>query len=386
MRKFIVLAAFLALAGGVVWKLLATGEKQAGRRDGIVVVAVETATIRPADLSDRSVFTGSVRATERFDAAPKITELVRDVKVGAGDVVRRGDVLAVLDDEEYVLAVEQGEASLAVARANAEDAASQLEITSRDYSRAERLVEETVISAQEFDRYEATHAAQKAKYDVAVAELALSETALKAAKVKLAHTRVTADWSGGADARIVALRHLDPGAMAMANEPILTIIAIDVVKAVISVNEKDYAKIVPGFPVTVTTDAFPGRKFAGTVDRVAQELATLSREAEVEISVPNPDLALKPGMFIRAEIEFAHRADAPAAPFEAVVRRETGDRGVFLVELESSQVSFTPVTEGISDRGWVELVNGGHLVGSEVVVLGQHLLREGTKVIVPEKS
>ncbi|MDR1612853.1 MAG: efflux RND transporter periplasmic adaptor subunit [Planctomycetota bacterium] len=385
MRKFLVVIVLLAGVGYVTYKYVTTARERAGRRTGIIAVAVETAKVKSADLSDRTVFTGSVRAAERFDAAPKISELVKEIRVDAGDMVKRGDPLVVLDDEEYILKVEQEEAALTVAKANANDAASQLELARRDFDRARRLREEAVISVQECDQAEASYAAQQAKYEVAMAQVNQAEAALRAAKVKLSQTRIVADWTGE-ETRIVARRHLDPGSIARANEPILTIIDIAEVKAVINVSEKEYPKLIPGYPVKVSTDAFPGRSFAGKILRVAQELGELSREAEVEIGVANPGLALKPGMFIRAEIEFAHKDNIPAAPFEAVVRREDGDRGVFVVDRENSKVSFRPVIEGILDKGWVELVDGTELLGRDVVVLGQHLLRDGAKVTVAEES
>lgn len=386
MRKALLTILVLAVVGYVAW-LYVTTEKSEGRRRGPVsIVAVETAKVKTADLSDRAVFTGSIRANERFDAVSKINELIREIKVDAGDFVRRGDILAVLEDEEYILAVDQEEASLAVAKANANDAASQLEITRRDYDRASRLVEEKVFSAQEYDRYAASHQAQQAKYEVAIAQVNLAEAALRTAKVKLNQTRIVADWNGGEDTRIVARRYVDPGAMAKANDPILAIIDISSVKAIITVNEKEYPKISVGYPVAIATDAFPNRSFSGTVRRISQELGDLAREAEIEIEVDNPDLALKPGMFIRAEIEFDHRDKTPAAPLEAVVRREDGYRGVFVVDRGKNQVTFHTVTEGILDRGLVELVNGSELLGQDVVVMGQHLLKDGATVVVAEES
>jgi RND family efflux transporter, MFP subunit len=386
MRKIILFAIVLAIIGYVAW-LFFTTEKLEGRRRGENrVVAVETAKVKITDLADRSIFTGSVRANERFDAAPKINEIIKEIRYDAGDTIRLGDTLAILDDEEYVLAVEQKEASLAVAKANVNDAYSQLEITQRDFERAKRLRDETVISVQEFDKYKSTHQAQQAKYEVAVAEQTLAESALRTAMVKLGQTRIMAAWTGGSDERIVAKRYLDAGSMAKANDPILAIIDITTVKAIVAVNEKDYPKITLGYPVSITTDAFPGRQFKGKVNRIPQELGDLAREAEIEIEVDNHDLALKPGMFIRAEIEFAHRTGTPAAPLEAVVRREDGDRGVFVVDRETNEVVFQPVIEGILDHGWVELVNGGSLLDREVVVMGQHLLKDGSKVIVAEES
>lgn len=386
MRKLIASLFILGGVGVIAWFYATAEKREGGRRGPVSIVAVETAKVKTTDLSDRAYFTGTVRANERYEVAAKINEVIRRIPVDAGDFVQRGDVLAVLEDEESILAVDQAEANLAVAKANSADAVSQLEITRRDYERAERLKEEKVVSAQEYDRYSAAYQAQQAKYEVAVAQVNLAETALRTAQVKLNQTRVVADWSGGSDRRIVARRYLDPGSMAKANDPILAIIDITTVKAVITVNEKEYPKIRVDYPVSIITDAFPNRKFAGKVRRISQELGDLAREADVEIEVENNDLALKPGMFIRAEVEFDHRNDAPAAPLEAVVRREAGDRGVFVVNRESSQVTFWSITEGIHDRGWVELVGGADLLGQEVVVMGQHLLKDGSKVIVSEES
>lgn len=383
MRKLIVLAILAAAVGAVGWVYAVKENKDDQRRSRRAnVVAVETATIKNADLGDRVVFTGSVKAEERYDAAPKISGIIRSVSFNVGDEVKKGAVLAILDDDEHQLAVEQAEASLLVAQASAHDAESQLEITKRDFERAENLRRERVISAQEYDKVDATRKTQEAKYETTVANVRLSEAALKTAKVKLGYTRVIADWDEGSNQRVIGQRFLDAGGLVSANTPILSVLDIKTVKAVISVSEKEYPKISLNDKVIVSTDAFPGRQFIGQVSRIPQELGVLTREAEVEVAVDNPDVALKPGMFVRADIEFQRRNGAVAAPLEAVVRRDDGKRGVYVVNSEQNQVAFRPVTEGIVDGNLVELVNAGDMLGREVVVLGQHLLKDGIAVRV----
>jgi RND family efflux transporter MFP subunit len=384
MRKIFLLLVLAAFAGYVGWRYWTIeAVRQTGRSDGAnQVVAVEIATIQRADLRDVTVFTGSIRAEERYDAAPKISGIIRSINFDVGDTVRRGDILAVLDDDEYVLDVERAQASLKVAQAVAVDAESQLAIAARDFARAENLRRESVISPQEFDRYDATLKAQEAKRDTARAEVRLAEATLKAARVRLGYTRVRADWSGGEETRVIGRRFMDAGALATANTPILSVLDISVVRAVIAVSEKRYPRIVPDGEVRIFTDAFPDRIFEGRVARIPQELDTLTREAEVEVRIDNRDHVLKPGMFIRANIEFARNPDAVAAPLEAVVRRDDGNRGVFLVDEERTSVSFRPVTEGIVDKGMVELIGGEDMDGREVVALGQHLLKDGMAIRV----
>lgn len=343
---------------------------------------METARIKKADLGDRVIFTGSIRAEERYDAAPKISGIIRQVNFNVGDIVRHGDVLAVLDDDEHILAVEKADAELRVAQATAKDAAAQLEISKRDFERSENLRREMVISAQEYDRADATLKAQEAKYETAVAQVRQAEAALKTARVILGYTRVTADWMDGPPQRVIGQRYMDAGGLVNANTPILSVLDITTVRAIISVSEKEYPKIALEDRVLVTTDAFPGRRFVGRVSRIPQELGNLTREAEVEVAVDNLDRSLKPGMFVRADIEFQRRVGAAAAPLEAVVRRDDGSRGVYLVNEDRTQVSFQPITEGIVDGSWVELIDGNVLLDREVVVLGQHLLKDGITIRV----
>ncbi len=383
MRKILILLLLGGFVGYMAWTYYhAEIQAKPGRTARSSVVAVEIARIKKADLGDRMVFTGSIRAEERYDAAPKIAGIIRQVNFNVGDRVQRGDVLATLDDDEHRLAVDQAEASLKVAEANAHDAESQLAIARRDYERAQNLLREKVVSAQEFDRTDAAYKAQQAKLETALAQVELARASLKTAQVKLGYTRVTAEWDSGSPQRVIGQRYMDAGALVTVTTPILSVLDINTVRAVISVSEKEYPKIALNDLVMVTTDAFPGRRFQGRVSRIPQELGVLTREASVEVAVANPDLVLKPGMFIRADIEFARRVGAAAAPLEAVVRREDGSRGVYVVNENRDKVSFQPVTEGIIDGKWVELVDGGSLLDREVVVLGQHLLKDGIAIRV----
>ncbi|NPV82553.1 MAG: efflux RND transporter periplasmic adaptor subunit, partial [Candidatus Aminicenantes bacterium] len=136
--------------------------------------------------------------------------------------------------------------------------------------------------------------------------------------------------------------------------------------------------------VEISSTVFPGRKFYGKVVRVAPLLKETSRQARVEVDIPNEDGLLKPGMFINAEIEFARRDQARLVPFGAVVTR--GDRqGVFLADLENKKATFQPVTVGIVEGERAEILEPAGLQGY-VVTLGQHLLQDGMSIILPEPT
>jgi len=144
--------------------------------------------------------------------------------------------------------------------------------------------------------------------------------------------------------------------------------------------ERDYPQVLTGQHATVSTDAFPDRTFAGQVMRKAPLLKESSRQARVEIEVANPERLLAPGMFVRAELQFAAHAAATVVPVAALARR-AGRSGVFLADTAAMTVRFVPVTVGIVSGERME-IRAPRLAGS-VVVLGQHLLEDGAAIVLP---
>ena len=109
-----------------------------------------------------------------------------------------------------------------------------------------------------------------------------------------------------------------------------------------------------------------------------------SRQALVEVEVPNRGRLLKPGMFIWAEIELEQHPNATAVPRDALVRRN-GQRGVFVADKAALKAVFVPFTLGIEDGELVEVVNPPKaLDGAWVVSLGHHLLEDGGAIVLPE--
>jgi RND family efflux transporter MFP subunit len=135
-----------------------------------------------------------------------------------------------------------------------------------------------------------------------------------------------------------------------------------------------------GQEAVVTTDAYPERRFFGKVVRIAPLLKETSRQARIEIEVPNPDQSLRPGMYVRIQIEFEKHQDAMVVPMPALIKRQDQE-GIFMVDPEKKIVRFVPVTVGIANDQWVE-VKDPPFTGL-VVTLGQHLLSDGAPVILP---
>jgi RND family efflux transporter MFP subunit len=378
-------ALLVVLAGTVIGVWLWLGPQRnrtdKGRQEASSQPApVEVAPIERGPMELRRTFSGALEAPGQFVVAPKVSGRVERLTVNLADSVSRGQVVAELDNDEYVQAVAQSRAELAVARANLVEAESALEIAVRELDRVVRLRERGVASESNLDTARANRLAKKARLEVARAEVTRAEASLATARIRLGYTRITADWSGGKGSRVVAERYVDEGQTVSANTPLLRIVELDPVTGVIFATEKDYGKLQPGQGVTLTTDAYPGESFDGRILRIAPVFREATRQARVEISVKNPGHRLKPGMFIRATVVLDRVADAVIVPEQALTSRNNRT-GVFLVDDDGRSVVWREVRVGIREGGRVQLL--GEELSGRVVILGQQLVDEGSPIVIP---
>jgi len=385
-KKLTAMVALAGVAGLVAWRAL-TGDARAAPRAPArgAPVAVEVSPVRKEAVRDTRSFTGTLEARSRFVVAPKAAGRLRKLAVDIGDTVRRGALVALVEDDEYALAVEQASAELRVAEANAEESRSALEAARRELDRVRALQAKRIASEADLDAATAQYESREAKHRLALAQVEQKRAALRAAEVRLSYTRVEATWEDGGDARVVGERFADAGALVAAGTPLVSFIDIESLRGVVHVVERDYSRLRPGQPAEVSVDAFPGRVFQGRVSRIAPLVKEGTRQARVELDVPNPERLLKPGMFARVRIALESHEGATVVPVAAVARR-SGREGVFLVEPDpgahapASRARFVPVRVGIVQGENAEILEP-ELAG-EVVTLGHHLLEDGSRVIV----
>lgn len=341
---------------------------------------VEVAPIEHGAITLRRTFSGTLAATAEFVVAPKVGGRLQRLSVDLGDPVQRGQVVAWLDDEEYRLAVAQAEAERAVAEANRAEARSALEIATRALARIESLHARGVASETEYDEAQSDELAKRTRLEVAGAQITRAEAVVARAEVQLQYTRVTADWMGGDDLRVVAERLIDEGDTVAANARLLSIVELDPVTAVVYVPERDYAQLRVGLAVELVTDAYPDRTFAGVTRRVAPVFRQSTRQARVEITVPNPEHELKPGMFVRALIVLDHVESATIVPWSALTERDD-EQGLFLVDGSGQAVDWLPVRTGVREGDRVQILAEG--LRGQVVTLGQQLCEDGARITIP---
>lgn len=376
---FVVLS-IAALLGWQVYERLPGGEAETNSKSKAKrPVPVEVADIRLGSIELRRNFSGTLQAFSAFVVAPKVSGRIEQIEADLADIVSRGQLVARLDNDEYVQAVRQAEADLAVARANQAEAESLLKIAERELQRIDKLRQKGVSSESQRDTAKADQLAKQAHVEVTRAQVIRARAELETARIRLGYTQVKADWGSGSEQRVVAERFVDEGETVSANAQLLRIVELDPIKVVFFVTERDYASLQPDQPASLSTDAYPGESFPARIARISPVFRENTRQAQVELKVENPELRLKPGMFVRVDLILQRTDSVNIVPEQALTRRN-GEDGLFLVDETGSSVSWRPVSIGIRQSRQVA-VEGEGLQG-RVVVLGQQLLDDGSAISI----
>lgn len=369
----------------VAWRALVRHSAPDSAKEGAsrAPIAVEIAPVGSGLMQDIRVLSGTLEASTRFDVAAKVGGLIRKINVDLGDDVPRGEVVAELDDEEFVQAAAQANAELAVRKAELLQAQAELDRVTYDFNRLDALRERGVASEVEFSEVTTQLASRKAAVALAEARVRQAAAALEIANIQLGYTSVRAAWQGGPDRGTVGMRYEDAGDTLQPGDPILAIVGLDPLKAVVSVTEGDYAQLKVGQEATLTTDARPGEEFEAEVIRIAPVFRESSRQALIELRVENPRHLLRPGMFVRVRVVLREAHAETIVPAAALVQRG-GREVVFAADVDKGLVSEHPVETGIVRGDRVQIIRP-QLTGY-VVVLGQHLLEDGAAITVAETA
>ncbi len=352
------LAAVLCLMGTA-----GCGSKGGSRTAETEVVPVRVAPVARGPIREVLTYTGTVEPFREMRIVPSVGGKVARIYVEIGDRVAEGQILAELDNETFTLQLRQAQAGLAVAQANFDDA-------ERNWNRMQELKQKGSVSDQQYEKVQLAYQAAQAQLQQAQAALALAEWQLR-------HAAMKAPFAG-----VVTGKFLNEGDMINPQMPgaqgVVTLTDLSRVKIRINASDREVTKLRQGLPVEVRTDVYPDQVFAGHVAAVNAAANPATRTFEVQVLAANPRGELKPGMFARVAVVVAAKEDALVVPADALLGSET-DRSVYVV---SNDVAVRrAVRVGISQNGLAEIVSGLS-EGEHLVVMGQQMLQQGSRVTV----
>jgi membrane fusion protein, multidrug efflux system len=338
---------------------------------------VEVHQVARRPFQDAVRISANILPKRQVKLVPRSPGVLQSVLVKEGDRVEEGQVLAQIEQRDYLLGLKQAQAELQAARANADVAAVGVGSASQASGRMKTLRATNAISQSELDKVDDGLKLGLAQQTAAQAQAQLASVGLEAARTKVADTVIRAPFAG-----VVVMRTLDEGEICCMGPPGFVLLIADTsqVKVMGSLGELAVSRVKVGMPATIRVDALPGERFQGTIDVVSPMVDPQTRTATVHITVPNPDGRLEMGMAAEIEIDLGER-QVLAVPQDAVLRTGDGqERGqVFVVEGDLARRR--DVALGARQGDLVE-VTGGLSEGDRVVRSGASALRDGQRVAV----
>ena len=313
---------------------------------------------------------GTLAPRSRVAVRPKLPGTIDRILVDIGDAVTMGQTIATIDRREIDAQVDASIAAVAVAKASLETAEAGLSSAVLELDRAKNLFEKGALPRQRLDAAETQHRASVAQRDLATANLAQANAALRRAKEVQSNSTVTSPVTG-----FVVERNYDAGSMPT-DKPIVVVADLREMKLEAGVSELEAGRLQPGMKAVVSVQAKPGLTFPGQLAAIAPEVDERNRHFKIDVRVPNDGRTLLSGMYASARIVEATQPNAILVPKDAVATRG-GKRIVQKVQGDS--VSIVEVVEGLADGDRVQIVKG-LAAGDTVLADGRRQLAADAKV------
>lgn len=357
-KRFVIAGVLLAVVfGGIVgFNIFRDNAIKKAFSTGFVPTVTVSATTATVEDWPRHVdAVGSLQAIQFVDVAPQVSGLVTAIDFEAGQRVKKGDVLVRIDD--------------AVERADLKRLEATRRLAVLTYDRAKKLSQNQYSTQANVDQAKAT----------------LDQTDADIAKVRaqIDYKVIRAPFSGELGVRSVNLgQYVGPGTKLVGLE------ALDKLFANLTVPEQRLAVLRVGQSVNVTVDAFKNRTFAGRVSTIDPRLDQANRTVLIQATIDNPDLALRPGMFVDAQIGLGATDKVVTVPKTAIDYSLYGDSVYVVVPIEKGAngkpgfIAEQRTVQVGDQRGGRIAILKGVSANDKVVIAGQIKLRDGLPVII----
>jgi RND family efflux transporter MFP subunit len=292
-------------------------------------VAVVLGKVELRDMPKLVTLLGNVVPDKQSEVAANVMGRVLTAPIERGQSVKVGETLIMVDSKAANL-------SASAAAAQSELADTQSVQARQDCARIETLFKQGAVGQAEYDRQHTQCKAQELQASAARAQAGLSSKLAADAIVR-------APFSG-----VIGERYVNPGEYVQASTRVASMYSLDPVRIVISVPEQGVSLVRTGVQLNVQVSAWPGRVFPATVEYVSPTLRTMQRDLLLEAKAPNPDGALRPGMFATVQVSLGEERLA-TVPSDAIMAE--GDvRRLFLAR---DGLAFELVVRtGVARDGW----------------------------------
>ncbi len=353
-KKIIITSAIVLVLVGIIFLLgifvssKAESRKQmeqnAPRIEKALTNVITMETI-PGPVQETITLPGRAKPWKSITIVAEVRGKIIQKKTTEGAQVKTGDILAIIDKQDYQNSYDSAVASFDVAKASKK--------------RLEALKVKQFIT--------------QSKLDDAIAQVKQLKAAMNNAKLNLQRCTIVSPMDG-----IVDKIYIENGTFLASGDPIINVLQIDKVKIEVGIPESDVDVVRDINEFDITIDALKNKHFKGTRYYLYNTTNTLARLYNLEISVDNFDKKILPDMFARVKIVKHYIADGLAVPMYALVNKN-GVEGVYIVE--DNVANFRKVEKGFLDK-WRIQIEKGLKPHDKVVVVGQRSISDNEKVNV----
>ena len=377
------------------------------------VPRVTTAKVEKIDLVSKVTANGKIQAQRKVDMSALVMGQIVNLAVKEGDHVKKGQLLLQIDRAQLAAQAQGREASLAAMRHDLDAAKSTAAQAEFDYERAKQNFQGHILAEADYQKAKSTLETSKANLAATEERMNSTMADLAASRDSLSKTTVTAPLEGVVTSLPIKEGEVTViGTMNNAGTQLMTVSDMGSVEAVMMVDETSVPQVKVGQKATLSIDAYPNKKFVGTVTEVGSspvpkndpDLLALVANSEainfkVKIRMENPPDTIRPGFSVTADIVTGHRDGATAIPIQALVVRDMEkkdksasagrpetEEGVYTIK--DGKLDFVKVKTGIAGELMIEAVDGPK-PGQEIVTGPFKVLRqvkEGDKVLIEKEG
>lgn len=349
-----------------------------------------TARVKKGDIVDIVEASGPINPVNTTEVGALVSGEILKIYVDYNTEVKKGDLMAVIDQTQILAALEEAKARLSSAKESLSSAEVSYKLAKKNYERYQALYEKEYVSKVNLEEYELAYVNAKSSLNSAQANVVQAQSNLDTAEKDLSNTKIVSPIDG-----VVLTKKVSEGQTITAgfSTPELFVVAQDLTKMQIEakVSEADIVKIQPGQEADFTLDGYMGETFHGVVRQVrtnyvgTSDSTTTSSSGTtytVIIDVDNSDLRLKPGMTATLTIRTQDKKDVLLVPNEALRfspstnTHKYENTGVWKAE-PGMQPQRVDVTIGIIATKQTE-ITGGDIEEGDMVIVGENNLKAST--------
>ncbi len=365
MKNFLKIVLEIAVIAGMIFGVAALKKEKTVEPEEEIIRPVRTIILSGGSGTGTRRYFGTLQGGRRVDLSFRVSGPIKKILVDKGVSVKKGDLLAALDQRDFQTQLRQAQSAQAQAQAQYNDAQT-------NFKRYENLYKQRAVSRAQYD-------SSKTQVDVTRSALNAAASHTVAVRDSLNDTELRAPFDG-----IIADRKVENFQDITAKQPIFSLQDISTLEVVFNVPERDVIHGRSPDPVSILArfDAIPDQVFPLELKEFETQADTSTNTFPMTAVMPRQKgLNLLPGMAAMVEVDFSSGEGVSDSVFRVPSMAVANDDAPFVWRYENGQVRRIPVTMGKPRNDGTLEISGTDLHGGDnIVIAGVHLLREGQKV------